>query len=281
MQFGLFNNFGAKNSVPVFEAFEQGLKKLGLAKSRHDMSADVAVIWSVIWADRMRDNHAVWSHFRSQGRPVVVLEVGLLKRDRTWKVGVNGTGLTAYSYNDLDTNRANRLGLGLSKWSKSGSDIVIAAQRTDSEQWAGLPSSEQWLSDTVTQLRLHTDRNIVVRPHPRQIVTVPKGCTLDNPQRLVHTYDGYNFQDTMSRAWAVVNWNSGPGSQSVIAGIPAFVGPDSLAAPVGNLDWSTIESPAKIDRDQWLIDIAHTEWTVAEIATGEPLARLLPRLQSF
>jgi len=79
----------------------------------------------------------------------------------------------------------------------------------------------------------------------------------------------------------VVNWNSGPGSQSVIAGIPAFVGPDSLAAPVGNLDWSKIESPVKTDRDQWIIDIAHTEWTVAEIATGEPLARLLPRLQSF
>jgi hypothetical protein len=60
-----------------------------------------------------------------------------------------------------------------------------------------------------------------------------------------------------------------------MSGVSAFVGPDSIAAPVANSDLSQIETPNKPDRDQWLIEISHSEWTVDEIATGLPVARLL------
>jgi hypothetical protein len=73
----------------------------------------------------------------------------------------------------------------------------------------------------------------------------------------------------------VVNWNSGPGSQAILNGVPAFVGASSLAAPVGNLDLSAIENPVRLDRTEWLEQLAHTEWTLEEIETGEPLARLI------
>ena len=95
MRFGIFNKFGALNSQPVFEAFELGLKQLGLEYQSHDVNADVAVIWSQVWAGRMQGNQQVWQYFRNNHRPVVVLEVGLLDRGKTWKVGVNGTGNTA------------------------------------------------------------------------------------------------------------------------------------------------------------------------------------------
>jgi hypothetical protein len=90
-----------------------------------------------------------------------------------------------------------------------------------------------------------------------------------------NTYDDYDFDKTLKHAWAVVNWNSGPGSQAIMSGVPAFVGPDSVAAPVANSDLSQIETPNKPDRDQWLVEISHAEWTVDEIATGNPVARLL------
>ena len=76
----------------------------------------------------------------------------------------------------------------------------------------------------------------------------------------------------------MVNWNSGPGSQAVLNGVPAFVGGSSLAAPVGNLDLANIENPARPDRTQWLEQLAHSEWTLAEIETGDPLSRLLKSL---
>ena len=73
----------------------------------------------------------------------------------------------------------------------------------------------------------------------------------------------------------MINWNSGPGVQAVINGVPAFVGNSSLASPVANLDLKNIENPSRPDRTQWVDFVASTEWTVEELATGYPIQRLL------
>jgi len=278
MRFGLFNKFGALNSQPVFAAFQQGLNQLGFAHSSHDMSADVAVIWSVLWSGRMRYNQAVWQHFKKLGRPVIVLEVGMLQRGHTWKMGINGTGSAAFYGHDLDLQRPSKLNLQLKPWQQSGDDVVIALQRDDSEQWVGLPPTEKWLKQTVDQLRQVTQRSIVIRSHPRREVVVLPGCVIDKPLHMPNSYDDFDFNRALKNAWAVINWNSGPGSQAIMSGVPAFVGPCSLAAPVANLDLLQIENPNKPDRNQWLVEVSHTEWTIDEIATGYPLSRLLTGL---
>lgn len=278
MRFGIFDKFGAKNSVPVFAAFQQGLTRLGQTHAAHDMAADVAVIWSTVWSGRMQNNHEVWQQFRSSGRPVIVLEVGMLQRGRTWKVGVNGTGLGAYTTQDLDPGRAEKLGLTTMPWRGSGSNILICLQRSDSEQWHGQPSTSRWLAQTVDAIRRVTDRPITVRPHPRQRVAIPSGCGVCLPVKVLGSYDDFDFAASVDSAWAVVNHNSGPGSQSVILGVPAFVDHSSLAAPVANLDLGQIEKPLRPDRHQWLLELCHSEWSVEEIAQGPPIERLLPGL---
>lgn len=278
MRFGIFDKFGAKNSVPVFAAFCQGLTRLGLAHSPHDMSADVAVIWSTVWAGRMRANHEVWQQFRDSQRPVVVLEVGMLQRGRTWKVGINGTTQGAYPLQDLDSNRAHNMQIKLHAWRAPGSNILICLQRTDSQQWHGQPSMDVWLEQTVSRLRGHTDRPITVRQHPRQRVKIPAGCDVSAPCKIAGTYDDFDFGGAAQDAWAVINHNSGPGSQAVMMGVPAFVDVSSLAAPVANLDLGAIENPCRPDRTQWLTEICHSEWFVQEIALGKPIARLLSGL---
>jgi len=281
MRFGLFNKFGALNSQPVFAAFQQGLDQLGLSYSSHNMSADVAVIWSVLWHGKMKNNQAVWQHFRNQGKPVIVLEVGMLQRGHTWKMGINGTGSAAFYGYGLDLQRPQKLNLQLKPWHTTGDDIVIALQRDDSEQWAGQPPVEKWLKQIVNQLRQVSQRPIVIRSHPRREVVVLPGCVIDKPLHMPNTYDDFDFDRVLNNAWAVVNWNSGPGSQAVMSGVPAFVGRDSLAAPVANLDWSQIETPARPDRSEWLINLSHTEWTCDELATGKPIARLFPDVPKF
>ena len=72
MKISLFNNFGAKNSVPIFQAIAQGLVSQGHTVVYHDLTADVAVIWSMLWAGRMRSNQEVYHTFRRQGKPVIV-----------------------------------------------------------------------------------------------------------------------------------------------------------------------------------------------------------------
>ena len=280
MKFGIFDKFGAKNSVPVFQALRQGLDNLGFHHANHDMSADVAVIWSVVWAGRMRDNQLVWQHFRSLGRPVIVMEVGMLARDHTWKLAVNGTGSYAYHGQGIDLDRPRKLGIVPAPWRPEGEHVVVCAQRTDSLQWQGQPDMVTWLTTLRDRLKLYTHRPLILRPHPRQRVPMVNGFDLALPQAKVGTYDSFDLDHGLRGAWAVINHNSGPGVQAVLQGVPAFVDASSLAAPVANLDLANIEFPQRPDRGAWFLQLCHTEWRLEEIATGWPIQRLLPGLES-
>jgi hypothetical protein len=277
MNISIFNKFGALNSVPVFAAFAAGCKKNGIRVTEHNSAADVAVIWSQLWTGRMAPNRAVWQEFTASGRPVIVLEVGQLMRGVTWKIGVNGVNARAEWGEGTESQRADKLAMCLQPWHQ-GDHVLIAMQRTDSEQWAGLPAAEQWLENTVNLIRKHTDRPIVVRPHPRQRLNPIPGVQIQQPQALRGTYDEFDFRSSLGRAWAVVNENSGPGSQAIIDGVPAFVGADSMAMPVANTDFAFIEKPRMPERSAWLEQLCHTEWTLGEITSGLPLARLLKSL---
>jgi hypothetical protein len=97
--------------------------------------------------------------------------------------------------------------------------------------------------------------------------------------QLVNTYD--DFDMTFNDIWATVSHSSNPGAQSIIAGVPSFVSPSSLAYDVANdIDFfHDIEDPLMPDRTQWLNDYAWTEFTVEEISQGIPLKRLTSMLE--
>jgi hypothetical protein len=206
-------------------------------------------------------------------------EVGQLNRGVTWKMGINGVNARGWFGEGVEPGRAKKLAVRLQPWHQ-GDHILIAMQRSDSEQWAGLPPPQQWLDQIIAKLREHTDRPIVVRPHPRQKLQPKMGVKFQTPLALRGTYDEFDFRSNLNNAWAVVNENSGPGSQAVLDGVPAFVGAYSMAVPVANLDYAQIEKPHMPDRAAWLDELCHTEWTLGEITTGVPMRRLLGRLQS-
>ena len=277
MNISYFPNQIARNAKPVLDAFLQSCRDRGIATVPDSMDADIAVIWSQLWAGKMRKNQLVWQHYRKHNLPVIVLEVGNLKRDVTWRVGLNGINRSGYfGAVDQGPARAQQLGLELTPWRSAGNYILICTQRADSEQWVNQPAPEQWVSDIIKRIRCYTNRPIVVRPHPRfQFKKAWPDVAMHQPLKIPNTYDSYNFDSALDNAWAVVNWNSGPGVEAVMKGVPAFVGASSLAAPVANIDFSLVEQPLRPDRQQWLNDLAYTEWTVGEIAQGLPLQRLL------
>jgi hypothetical protein len=72
---------------------------------------------------------------------------------------------------------------------------------------------------------------------------------------------------------AIVNYNSGPGIQAAISGARPIVDFTSLAYPVG-VDIADIEQPYDLDRQLWLTQISHTEYTVPELEQGLWLKRI-------
>jgi hypothetical protein len=247
------------------------------------MAGDIHVIWSVLWYGRMAPNKAVWDEAQRQGKPVIVLEVGGIKRGTTWKVGLNGINREAnFGPMGNDDSRVRKLGLRLKPWKYNNEygDIIIACQHAHSHQWRNQKSVQTWVFDSIDLLRQHTNRKIIVRPHPRS--PIPgiqhefKNVILQVPSQIPQTYDDFDFDP--SDAYAVINWSSNPATQAVIQGIPVFVGPDSLAYDVGCTNLASINGPVMPDRTQWLNDIAYTEWTLEEIEQGIPLKRLTSSL---
>jgi hypothetical protein len=275
MIFSLFVNYGALNSKPVFAAFKTAIEKHGHSFVLNEMDADVAVIWSMLWSGRMKQNKQVWEHYRNKNKPVIILEVGALDRNNLWKVAVNSIDSTGYfgPTNNSDS-RKNKLKLFEKPWKRS-QNIIIACQNSNSHLWNTMPSQELWIDHTVNQIKRFTDRPIIVRTHPRFPVNVKRADVIvQNPQKVSNTYDSYDFENSLKSAWALINHNSNPGIISAINGTPVFVNSSSLAFSVGNISFSQINNPQMPDRTQWLNDIAYTEWTLDEIESGEPLERI-------
>lgn len=276
MKFSLFVNYGALNSKPVFSAFKTGIEQHGHSFVLNEMEADVAVIWSMLWSGRMKQNKQVWEHYRNKNKPVIILEVGALDRNNLWKIAVNSIDNTGY-FGPINnsSNRKNKLKLFEKPW-KQSQNIIVACQNSNSHLWNNMPNQEIWLSDTINQIKKFTDRPIVIRSHPRCLVNIKRSdIIVQNPQKISNTYDSYDFEESLKSAWALVNHNSNPGIISAINGTPVFVNSSSLASSVGNISFSQINNPQMPDRTQWLNDIAYTEWNLDEIESGEPLDRIL------
>jgi len=277
MKFSLWTQYGALNSKPIFDAFANSLNSNGHVVVYNDSSADINVIWSVLFNGRMAGNKAVWE----QQKPTIVLEVGGIKRGTTWKVGLNGINRDAYFGPDNNNDDRHRLlGLSLKPWRTSGEYILIAGQHDKSLQWKDMPSMATWVHDTITFIRAQTDRPIIFRPHPRcPLLAIEhdfKDVKRQTPKQIQNTYDDFDMQ--FDNIWATVSWSSNPGIHSVINGVPAFTGPSSLAFDVAEQNLRNIENPLYGDRTQWLNDYAHTEYTIGEISQGIPLKHLTSKL---
>jgi hypothetical protein len=178
---------------------------------------------------------------------------------------------------NLDWDRPQRLGIHLGQVKSAGSHVIIAAQNSASLQTQSVISIEQWVMQQIAEVRSCSDREIRVRPHPRcrlRLPRLPVGVTLESPRPVPNTYDAF---DMRFDCHAMVNLNSGPGIQAAVHGVRPIVHSSSLAHPV-SVSINDIEQPYDIDRDQWLVEICHTEYTQEEIQQGLWLKRLSDRL---
>ena len=283
MKFSLWTQYGAQNSKPVFDAFAHSLMAAGHDVVWNNPNGDVDVIWSVLFNGRMAQNKTVWERAVAQSKPVVVLEVGGIKRGTTWKVGLNGINRDAF-FGDAgnDSRRSDLLGLRLKPWRNDGEFILIAGQHDKSLQWRNMPRMSNWFLQTYDEIRKHSDRPILFRPHPRcrleHIERGLKNVYRQEPKHVRGTYDDFDMQ--FDNIWATISHSSNPGIHSVISGVPSFVSNSSLAYDVANdIDFlHDIENPLMPDRTQWLNDYAWTEYTVDEISQGIPLKQLTSKL---
>lgn len=143
-------------------------------------------------------------------------------------------------------------------WKKDGRKILIAAPDEKPMKFYE-KDLDQWLEDTVAEIKKYTDRPVEIRRRNK--------LRLD---RLV--------TDTLEQAlnddvFALVTFNSNAAVESIFHGIPVFaLAPTSAASPVALNDISKIETPYYPDKDKlhaWGCHLAYGQFHLSELKTGK------------
>lgn len=164
-------------------------------------------------------------------------------------------------------------GIQLEKNKKKGSHVLICLQRNGG--WSmGSTDIQDWIVNTVHAIQKHTDRPIVIRPHPGDKKALDYlGHRFNRIQHLTNTkiskFDSPLSAD-LQNAWCVVNHNSSSIVGPIIQGYHAFITDParSQCAEVAHHDFSLIESPQRFDRQKWLERISMFHWNFEELQNG-------------
>jgi hypothetical protein len=241
---------------PVYrrEAIEKGLKKLGYTiwPTLHpDSREDLLVLWN-----RKRGaDEAAADRWEAAGGTVLVLENGYLQKvDKTMYAisvhGHNGSGWFPVG----DEDRFSRLGFEVKPWRPTmGGHWLVCGQRGIGSSLMASPP--QWAEKTAAKLK-KWGLPVRLRLHPGNFA--PKVPLLDD----------------LKGAHTCAIWSSGSGVRAIVEGIPVqHSAPHWICAGAGT-------SGAPEDhRQQALHRMSHGQWSVDEIASGEPFARILNQLE--
>lgn len=264
----------ANNSRPVIQAVTKACRFHGIDLRANSLDCDGVLVWSVLFAGRMLGNKSVYEYYAKSNRKIIVVDVGSLQRNQTWKVAINNINAQGWYGNhiNLDPDRPRKLGIELRHTKAQHPYIMVALQHSQSLQVAGI-DLVAWLEEKANSLRAYTDRPLVIRPHPRDSnlpKLIPKKYTIQSTNRVKGSYDDFDID---FRCHAVINYNSSIGSQAAIQGCRIITDETSLAYPV-SIPVSSIEHTYDIDRHSWFLSLCHTEYTISEIESGLWLKRL-------
>ena len=128
-------------------------------------------------------------------------------------------------------------------WNKNGSHIVIADTLPD--YW-NLFCDADWCKRTAAELKLYTDRKIVIRDKESK-----------RP-----------LYDEIKDAHCLVAHGSIAAVEAVVMGCPVFVTDISAAKFMGLTDFSKIESPVYPERQHGLNSLAYCQFNERELVDG-------------
>jgi len=180
-----------------------------------------------------------------------------------------------YFWDDPDPSRWQQISrdqnISLKDWRTKGNYILICTQRPGGWSMKGLEVN-QWLNQTIAEIRKYSDRPIVVRSLPGAKGSRESVVTNNKSSLYTVSFNKLITQDFIN-AHAVITYNSSPGVAAAIEGIPVFVtDPNpriSQAYEVSNHSLSLLENPQMPDRQGWIERISMSHWNNEDVLTGQ------------
>ena len=252
---------------------------------------DCAVIFGSYKKKRGRPQHQGKGKIIESGIPYIQLETQLIGRPidtavhNEFRVGVNGFlwDDAKWGFEHIEDDRSKKVfernGYDPDvPWKQDGEYILLCMQKVGD---ASLRDADvfEWTENTVNDIRKHTDRKIIIRPHPlyrkSSLHNTLKEKVLNVPdthwQETDLLKDGFvSIQEQLQKAWCTVTYTSGSGIDAVINGIPNIAcDTGSMVYDVSSKDIAEVENPYRGEKKEWTNRIAHCQWNVDEFESGE------------
>ena len=213
---------------------------------------------------------------RENGFKTILGERGYIKRDDYYSIGLTNyaheiNNEADFKNEEMPGDRAKDLNVELKPWKepdKKRKYVLFCGQTYNDGNVNDLDDYQEWLTKTLEFLLEKSDRKIIYRGHPLELrgPTLPEGVRLST---------GRTIEQDFALAATVVSYSSNSCVESVIEGIPSFViSKKSVAWDVTSHDLSEINNPKIFDREQWLNNLAYTQWSLKEIEEGLPFKHL-------
>ena len=252
---------------------------------------DCAVIFGSYKKERGKPAHKGKGKIVNSGMPYVQIETQLIGRPITtalhkeFRVGVNGFlwDDALWGFEHIKSQRAEKVfsrnGYDVKKaWKTTGDDVLVCMQKVGDASLRGLNIFD-WTLETVKRVREHSDRSIVVRPHPlyrKKVIHQNLRDTLEQIKN-VHWQESdlkkENFipiEKQLQNVWCTVTYTSGTGVDAVLNGTPNIAcDSGSMVYDVSSNKVDEIENPFRGPKDDWSNKIAHCQWSLDEFESGE------------
>ncbi len=252
---------------------------------------DCAVIFGSYKKERGRSTHHGKGKIIESGMPYVQLETQLIGRPidtafhNEFRVGVNGFlwDDANWGFEHIHTDRSvkvfERNGYDPNiLWNENGEYILLCMQKVGDASLRGADVFA-WTEDTVNDIRKHTNRKIIIRPHPLYRKSSLHNTLKEKVLRVadVHWQEADitkpNFvpiAEQLKNAWCTVTYSSGTGIDAVINGIPNVAcDTGSMVYDVSTKDIAEIEKPYRGEKKKWTNKISHCQWSIDEFESGE------------
>jgi hypothetical protein len=262
-----------------------------ITNSGNTKDFDCAVIFGSYKKERGRSAQQGKGKIIESGIPYVQLETQLIGRNIhtpflvEFRVGVNGFlwDDAKWGFEHIVTDRSkkvferNRYDPDVA-WQQSGDYILVCMQKVGDASLRG-KDIFQWTRETVREIRNHTQRKIIIRPHPLYRKSSLHNALKDQMLAIadVHWQESdltkpafVPIEDQVAKAWCTVTYSSGTGIDAVINGVPNIAcDTGSMVYDVSSKNVSEIENPFRGDKKEWTNKIAHCQWNIEEFESGE------------
>ena len=234
-------------------------------------------------------------------KPYIVSESNPFRQYEGWqRFGWSSYKWTAGNFNNdnVSRDRWNRFekitGIKFKDWNSPGDNILIMGQKEgdsalNSMYQQGYVNSYDWIWDTIKEIKKHSDRPIIIRPHPRGLGKkgLPKFQKFLQKNKVSNVHfsqsvipggnqGGAGLEYDLDNAHCVVTYNSNSSIESVIKGIPVFSMDDGcMAYPISHTNLSQIENlDYNININDWQNKIAYTIWNKEDVKSGQTWSHL-------